>query len=59
MMRRLLRFSSVRFTRRISDYSYPQVKADRPRITHRERSVDREWRDRSGSSRSECVDARR
>jgi hypothetical protein len=58
-MRRLLKFSSERFTRRTNDYTYPELKTYRPRVTRRERSEIREERDRSGSSRSECVDARR
>ena len=58
-MKRLLKFSSTRFTRRLNDYTYPELRTYRPRVTRREGSEMREERDRSGSSRSECVDARR
>jgi hypothetical protein len=57
-MKRLIRHTSVRFTRRNADYSYPQLRAQRLRVSQREGTTTWGERDRSGLSRSEGAEGR-
>lgn len=52
-MRRILRSTSQRFSRRTTDYSYPQLRAERPRVSRRLPTSPAPERERSGLTRSE------
>lgn len=56
-MRRLIRHSSTRFTRRTNDYSYPQLRLERPRVSRRQPAAAPEQREHTGLSRSEGAEA--
>ena len=55
---RLIRYSSRRFVSKY-DYSYPEIRRVRPRVTERATVGDREARTRSGWSRSHLDGTRR
>lgn len=55
-MRRILRFKSARFSPKTSDYSYPQLRTERPRVSRRLPESNPAGRERSGLPRTEQVE---
>jgi hypothetical protein len=56
-MRRLIRHVSSHFAHRLVDYSYPQLRPERPRVTERETQEDVESDTTSGPVSNEPEEA--